>query len=399
MIRDFSMEKKDELYRNLDVIDNKEWKPFMIWCGGRAGEFGEWADKLGISSYTNQIDTYQNRVLDTNNSTRNQIDVIFENVAETDRRYAEILRECAENVKEQIARIQVMTEVMESACGIGLYNGIILFEMEQNSVSQRVEMILKGREILMRRLESEKNISLEERQRICDIIMDNQPNMLINLYITDCYSSADSILVEKAIIDFYNRYRLEHITIDDVEGLKFDNLPLEQIQKETFVECWNYLFAMGLTKDQVIATIANIYSEGALSPTNRENTNDNCAIEDPDYVYQTDDGVGYGILQWTFWSRKEGLQNKANEMGKEVSDLDVQLAYFQYEMEESYDFKYIWSDFRNIQERDEAIEFFYHDIERPKVSIDVNSEAYNNELSKRIGYADDIEAWYDATFN
>lgn len=123
MIRDFSEEKKEELYRNLDVIDNKEWKPFMIWCGGRAGEFGVWADKLGISSYTKQIDNYQNRVLDINDSTRNQIDVIFENVAETDRRYAEILREYAETVKEQIARIQVMTEVMESINNSGGNDG------------------------------------------------------------------------------------------------------------------------------------------------------------------------------------------------------------------------------------------------------------------------------------
>lgn len=86
MIRDFSTEKKEELYRALDVIDIQEWKSFREWCGGRKGEFGVWADKLGISSYTRQIDNYQNRILDTNNSTRNQIDVIFENVVETDRR-------------------------------------------------------------------------------------------------------------------------------------------------------------------------------------------------------------------------------------------------------------------------------------------------------------------------
>lgn len=30
MIRDFSNAKKEELYRTLDVIDNKEWKPFMV---------------------------------------------------------------------------------------------------------------------------------------------------------------------------------------------------------------------------------------------------------------------------------------------------------------------------------------------------------------------------------
>ena len=209
MIRDFSNAKKEELYRNLDVIDNKEWRPFMIWCGGRAGEFGVWADKLGISSYTKQIDNYQNRVLNTNDSTRNQIDVIFENVTETDRRYAEIFCGHAETVKEQMARVQVMTEVMGSACGIGLDNGVMLFEMEQDFVYQREKMISSGREILMRRLKGEEDIDAAECDKICDIIMEKQPNMLINLYITDCYSSADSELVEKAIMNYYEKYRGE----------------------------------------------------------------------------------------------------------------------------------------------------------------------------------------------
>lgn len=114
MIRDFSEEKRKELYDALEIVDNKEWKPFMAWCGGRAGEFGVWADRLGISSYTRRIDDYQNRILDTNNSTRNQIDVIFDNVAETDIRYAEIFRGYAEIVKEQVAQIQALAEVMRS---------------------------------------------------------------------------------------------------------------------------------------------------------------------------------------------------------------------------------------------------------------------------------------------
>lgn len=218
MIRDFSKGKKEELYRNLDVIDNKEWKPFMIWCGGRAGEFGVWADKLEISSYTRQIDNYQNRVLDTNNSTRNQIDVIFENVAEMDCRYVEILREYAETVKEQMTRIQVMTVVMGSACGIGFNKGIVLLRTEETSLSQYKKMISSRRDILMRRLEVEKNMSLEEQQRICDMIMQNQTNMLINLYITDCYSSADANDIYNAIINYYKSHKYDR-ELEYAEGL------------------------------------------------------------------------------------------------------------------------------------------------------------------------------------
>lgn len=48
MIRDFSEEKKEEIFKKLDEIDMKEWKPFMEWCGSRAEEFGDWPEKLGM---------------------------------------------------------------------------------------------------------------------------------------------------------------------------------------------------------------------------------------------------------------------------------------------------------------------------------------------------------------
>lgn len=227
MIRDFSNAKKEELYRNLDVIDNKEWRPFMIWCGGRAGEFGVWADKLGISSYTRQIDNYQNRVLNTNDSTRNQIDVIFENVGETDRRYAEIFCGYAETVKEQMARVQVMIQVMNTVNGNeGDRDIATLLQDVADTFSTCVStekynyMLESGREILERRLKGEENIDQAEWEKICETIEKEQPNMLINLYITDRYSGADSNKVYDVIVRYYKykdvNYFYEQICEEDV---------------------------------------------------------------------------------------------------------------------------------------------------------------------------------------
>ena len=114
MARDFTQAKKEELSRALDLIDDGEWKPFMEWCGGRADEFGEWADRLGISSYTRRIDDYQNKVLEISSSTREQMDMVFENAAETDRRYAEIFRGYEEKVKEQIGIVEQMIKYFDS---------------------------------------------------------------------------------------------------------------------------------------------------------------------------------------------------------------------------------------------------------------------------------------------
>lgn len=141
MVRYFTEKKREELYKALDIIDNKEWQPFMLWCSGRADEFGEWADRLGIPSYTRPIDNYQNRILETNESTREQIDIIFENVAEVDQRHAEIFRGHQEIVKEQMARVRAMTDVMRSAASNGHMKTMTLPEMEEDSMSDREKKI------------------------------------------------------------------------------------------------------------------------------------------------------------------------------------------------------------------------------------------------------------------
>lgn len=114
MVREFSEEKRQEIFRMLDEIDQREWKSFMEWCGSRAEEFGDWPDKLAVNAYTRYVDEYHEKVLEINEMTRQQVNTVFENVAEIDARYAARMRECQEKIKEQIAIVRTMTEFMDS---------------------------------------------------------------------------------------------------------------------------------------------------------------------------------------------------------------------------------------------------------------------------------------------
>lgn len=114
MVREFSEEKRQEIFRLLDEIDMKDWKSFMEWCGSRKEEFGDWPDKLSVSAYTRYVDQYHEKVLEINEMTRQQVNTVFENVAEIDARYAARMREHREKVKEQIAIVKTMTEFMDS---------------------------------------------------------------------------------------------------------------------------------------------------------------------------------------------------------------------------------------------------------------------------------------------
>lgn len=211
MIRVFSEEKREELYEALDEIDLKDWKTFKEWCGSRINGFGDWMEKLDIQRYMSEVDAYQNRILNVNNSTRRQIDIVFANVAEVDRRYAQIFREYVEVIKGKLAQVQAMIDVMRAANGEdkdeqGIYtdeNVSITYAVERYIKSQNKDKIECGKQILLNRLIAQGITDRAEQQKIIDMIVEQKPGMLVNLYITDCYSSADSKKVYDVIVKYY----------------------------------------------------------------------------------------------------------------------------------------------------------------------------------------------------
>ena len=212
------------------------------------------------------------------------------------------------------------------------------------------------------------------------MIAEQKPDMLVNLYITDCYSSADSKAVMEGIMEYYNIHKMD-ITIDDVKDLDLGER-MDQRQKETFVACWNRLAQMGLSKEQIIAVMANIYAESRFSATNAQEEYGYVGLYD-NYEYKTDDGVGYGICQWTLKERKIELENFANAHDGSVYDLETQLDYFQYEMEKGICAGY-WDIFLKKTTTYDAMEYFMDEIENPKV----------NNMDERWEYTTTIETWY-----
>lgn len=53
--------------------------------------------------------------------------------------------------------------------------------------------------------------------------------------------------------------------------------------------------------------------------------------DNPEYIegYKNNDGVGWGLLQWTFWARKQALLDNADEKGTSVGDLVTQLEVYE----------------------------------------------------------------------
>ena len=88
--------------------------------------------------------------------------------------------------------------------------------------------------------------------------------------------------------------------------------------------------------------MGNLYAESALRPNNLQNSYEtSLGISDEEYTAAIDDGsydnfikdkAGYGLAQWTYWSRKQGLLEYAKSVNKSIGDLTMQLEYLWKEL-------------------------------------------------------------------
>lgn len=109
---------------------------------------------------------------------------------------------------------------------------------------------------------------------------------------------------------------------------------------------WNYLIAKGMNAYGVAGLMGNLYAESALEPKNLQNTYEKSlgytdssyttAVDNGSYKNFVKDSAGYGLAQWTYWSRKENMLNFARAAGKSIGDLEMQLDFLYKELSESY---------------------------------------------------------------
>lgn len=109
---------------------------------------------------------------------------------------------------------------------------------------------------------------------------------------------------------------------------------------------WNYLKAQGLTDCGVAGLMGNLYAESGLIPTNLQNSYEKkLGYTDATYTEAVDSGAysnfvrdsaGYGLAQWTYWSRKQALLDYAKAAGKSVGDLETQLGFLMQELAGSF---------------------------------------------------------------
>lgn len=104
---------------------------------------------------------------------------------------------------------------------------------------------------------------------------------------------------------------------------------------------WDYLKKAGFSDAGVAGLMGNLYAESGLIPNNLQNSYEQGKWTDATYTAAVDNGsykefvndkYGYGLAQWTYWSRKQNLLNYAKSSGRSIGDLTMQLEFLLQEL-------------------------------------------------------------------
>ena len=109
---------------------------------------------------------------------------------------------------------------------------------------------------------------------------------------------------------------------------------------------WNFLKDKGLNEYGVAGLMGNLQAESGLRSNNLENIHEKrLGMTDVEYTQAVDSGTytnfvkdsaGYGLAQWTWWTRKRNLYEYAKQCKKSIADLEMQLNFLWSELNKGY---------------------------------------------------------------
>lgn len=150
---------------------------------------------------------------------------------------------------------------------------------------------------------------------------------------------------------------------------------------------FNFLREQGFTEAGSAAVVGNGYAESGCSPINLQNNGNRelnmtdeqytAAVDNGTYTNFINDKYGYGIFQWTYWSRKQNLYDYAKSKGVSIGDLEMHMNFLMQELNAGY--KPLLNILRTSNSVSECSNAFMLQFERPA------NQSVENQ-NKRVSY-------------
>lgn len=156
---------------------------------------------------------------------------------------------------------------------------------------------------------------------------------------------------------------------------------------------WDFLLQKTGNAYGTAAIMGNLMAESSLNPlcaTGKNKTANYAKDADNGVVDFAHDVVAFGLVQWCFHTRKEGLLKYAKSTGRSVGHLQMQLEYLVKEM--SQDYKSVWNAVctaKNIRSASDVVMLKY---EKPSGTSEAakKKRAYYGKMFY-VEYADEPE--------
>ncbi len=154
---------------------------------------------------------------------------------------------------------------------------------------------------------------------------------------------------------------------------------------------WNFFKSNNFSDYGIASIMGNLYAESGLNPLNLQNYfNSQLNYSDKDYTFAVDNNIytnfvydcaGYGLAQWTFWSKKQELLNYAKKNNSSIGDLNLQLSFLLQDLKNNY--TNLYNQLKIIKDIELGSNLFLIEYERP-------ADQSNSAKEKRISYAKDF---------
>lgn len=151
-------------------------------------------------------------------------------------------------------------------------------------------------------------------------------------------------------------------------------------------DIWDFFIEKLHNPYGVAALMGNLYVESKLKPTYLQSSYaKNLGMSGEEYTKAVDDRsykdfiidkAGYGLAQWTFWSRKEALYEYAKSQNASIGDLKVQLNYLWTELQGYKTVMDILCIAKSVREASDIVAKRYENCEHQDEKYLVNRAKY-----------------------
>ena len=135
-------------------------------------------------------------------------------------------------------------------------------------------------------------------------------------------------------------------------------------------QLYDYFRSQGFNDYGVSGLLGNLKAESNCIANNLQSTyNKKLNITDEEYTRLVDGGnypdfitdkAGYGLAQWTYWSRKAALLSFAQDKCKSIGDAGMQCEFLMYELKNSYPTVLsVLKEAKSVREASDAVLLYY----------------------------------------